>query len=304
MRAILVGAVESSQVALRALGRSPGWDVAAVVTLADELSSRHSDFTDLSQDADALGVDVIRVRNVNDEDALAQLRALAADYIFVVGWSQICGPDFLAIAPDRVIGYHPAALPRMRGRAAIPWTIFRQEPITAGTLFWIDGGTDTGAVLDQQFFHVSPRETAATLYAKHMRALSDMLARTLPAMAAGQAPRLVQDEECATWSARRTESDGLIDWSAPAVEIARLVRAVGRPYPGAFTDVKGKRMQIWAAESCDRGDRHFGRSGQVVEIDGDRFTVLCGQGTSLTVTEWSSAEARRPRLHSVLGEGV
>jgi methionyl-tRNA formyltransferase len=302
MRAILVGAVESSQVALRALGHSPDWDVAAVVTLLDDLSGRHSDFTDLSQDADALGIDVIRVRNVNDEDALAKLEALAADYIFVVGWSQICGPDFLALAPERVIGYHPAPLPRMRGRAAIPWTILQQEAITAGTLFWIDSGTDTGAVLDQHFFHVSPRETAASLYAKHMKALSIMFERTLPILAAGHMPRLVQDEECATWSARRGEEDGWIDWSAPAVDVARLVRAVGRPYPGAFTHAKGKRLQIWSADACDRGERHFGRSGQVVEVHDGGFTVLCGERTSLNVTEWNSPDQRPPRLHSILGE--
>src|SRR3546814_17829006 len=78
-----------------------------------------------------------------------------------MGWSQICGPAFRALFPDRAIGYHPAALPRLRGRAAIPWTILQQEPITAGTLFWIDAGTDTGDIADQQFFHVAPDETAA-----------------------------------------------------------------------------------------------------------------------------------------------
>src|SRR3546814_7956697 len=68
---------------------------------------------------------------------LDAIRAADADYVFVIGWSQICGREFQAAAHGQVIGYHPAPLPRLRGRGVIPWTILADEPITAGTLFWI-----------------------------------------------------------------------------------------------------------------------------------------------------------------------
>lgn len=300
-RAILVGAVESSRVALEALARHPDLSVAAVVTLDEALCDRHSDFVDLAVEADAIGCPLIRVANINRDDALAAIGAVDAAYIFVIGWSQICGPRFLDLAPDRVIGYHPAALPRMRGRAALPWTILRQEPITAGTLFWIDRGTDTGAILDQQYFHVAPLETAATLYLKHMHALSTMIDRTLTALARGDAARRVQDEDCATWAARRTPQDGRIDWSAAADDVLRLVRASGRPYPGAFTGADGRQLTIWAGVTTTVGARHFGSPGQIVQVAADGFTVLCGGATALTVTEWSGVD-RMPRLHAVFGE--
>src|SRR3546814_5174240 len=75
----------------------------------------------------------------------------------------------------------PAPLPRLRGRGVIPWTILANEPITAGTLFWIDDGADSGPILEQAFFHVAPDETAASLYARHMRALGEMMPRALAA---------------------------------------------------------------------------------------------------------------------------
>lgn len=301
MRALLIGAVESSRVALDALSRSADWTNAAVVTLDDALSHRHSDFVDLGGEADRLGCPVIRVGNINADIALDRIGAVDADYVFVIGWSQICGPKILDRWDGRVIGYHPAPLPRMRGRAAIPWTIMSGDAISAGTLFWIDGGTDTGAILDQQFFHVAPLETAATLYAKHMRALATMLDRSLPALANGEVPRIPQDEECATWAARRTPQDGRIDWTCPAETVLRLIRASGRPYSGAWTEAGGASLQIWSASLCASGGRYLARAGQVIGTTAEDFTVMCGGATALRVTEWTSPD-QGPRLNAFLGD--
>ncbi|WP_313804101.1 formyltransferase family protein [Sphingobium sp.] len=300
-RALLIGAVETTRIAFDAITRAPGWEVAAVVTLDPALANRHSDYVDLEPVARERGCRVIHVDNINREEALLAIRDAAADIAFVMGWSQICGQDFRNLFADRVIGYHPAALPRLRGRAAIPWTILQQEPITAGSLFWIDAGTDTGEILDQQYFHVAPMETAASLYAKHMRALALMLDRSLGRMAAGEMPRMVQDESCATWAARRTPMDGLIDWRQSAADILRLIRATGHPYPGAFTRSNGVDLHIWAASLSDMGGRHAALPGQVVLRTAESFTILCGQSTALTVTQWSGLD-KPPKLHAILGE--
>src|SRR3546814_2322762 len=97
----------------------------------------------------------------NAADVLEAVSALAPDYVFVIGWSQICKPAFRQAAGGQVIGYHPAPLPRLRGRAVIPWTILLDEKITASTLFWIDDGVDSGPILAQRYFHIAPDETAA-----------------------------------------------------------------------------------------------------------------------------------------------
>ena len=299
-RALLIGAVETTTIAFDALIRHPDWTVGGVVTLQPELSHRHSDFTDITVAARARDCPVIHVDNINRDEALDAMANVRPDYVFVMGWSQICGPRFMERFSDRVIGYHPAALPRLRGRAAIPWTILRQEPITAGSLFWIDAGTDTGAILDQQFFHVAPLETASSLYAKHMSALATMLDRSLGALARDEAGRIMQDEACATWAARRTPMDGLIDWRLPASDVARLIRASGRPYPGAFTRLNAADLHIWAA-SVEDAEPHLARPGQVIARAENSFTVMCGNRTALAVTDWSGAE-KPPRLHVQLGE--
>src|SRR3546814_16931011 len=93
---------------------------------------------------------------------------------------------------------------------------------------------DSGPILEQAFFHVAPDETAASLYARHMRALGEMMPRALAALATGSPPRLEQDERYACWAAKRTPEDGRTDWRQNAIDIDRRIRAAGTPYPGAW----------------------------------------------------------------------
>jgi methionyl-tRNA formyltransferase len=318
MRAIVVGAVESTSVTLRTVAAAPGWRVVAVVTLPPALAARHSDFVDLGPEAAATGARVIHAADVNAPDVLDEIRAVAPDHVFVVGWSQVCGPALLEVARRGAIGFHPAPLPRLRGRAVIPWTILLDEKITGSTLFWIDRGVDTGPIVAQRFFHVAPDETAASLYRRHVAVLVDLLGETLPRLADGTAPRVPQDERCATWCARRTAEDGQVDWARPAVEVWRLVRAVGRPYPGAFTLAPGGyRLILWRASLCvqDGPTRLAAMPGQVVARDATGFVVRCGDGRDVVVEEFAweagstganqfaGGEPRPPRLHARLGTG-
>lgn len=301
MRAILIGAVESSRIALEAIARAPGWHLPLVISLPLDLARRHSDFVDLAPAARAAGADYLEADNINHAEVLEAIVKADADYVFVIGWSQICGAGFRAACRDRVIGYHPAPLPRLRGRAVIPWTILSGEPITGGTLFWIDQGVDSGPILEQAFFHVAPDETAASLYARHMTRLEAMMGRALVALAAGKAQRIPQNERFATFAAKRTPADGVIDWAQDAASIARLVRAVGRPYPGAATRISGKRLVIWRAMPWPDGGRHLASPGQIVERGDEGFAVACGGGTALLVSEWDLEGGGMPGKHAKLG---
>jgi methionyl-tRNA formyltransferase len=300
MRAVLIGAVESTRIAARCLADAPGWELAAVVTLPPALASRHSDFVDLSADL-APGCQLIQSANGNSDDVLSAIEKLAPDYLFVIGWSQLCGERMMAITPGRVVGYHPAPLPRLRGRGVIPWTILLGEPITAGTLFLIDAGTDSGPILVQRFFHVAPDETAASLYAQHMAALAGMMPDLLAALLVGTAVPHVQDVRHATWASRRRPEDGEIDWMAGASDTWRLIRACGDPYPGARTTYRDECLVMLSAEPVTLAGHAAALAGQVIERDADSFTVRCGDGGGLRVRDWQWALAGPPPIHARLG---
>jgi methionyl-tRNA formyltransferase len=301
MRALLIGAVESTRIAAEAIARSPGWTLAAIATLPPHLAHRHSDFVDLAEQAAATNAALLHVANINSDEFLSGMDALAPDITFVIGWSQLCGDAFRKAAQGRVLGYHPAPLPRLRGRGVIPWTILLDEKITASTLFWIDDGTDSGPILAQRYMHVAPDETASSLYAKHMAALNDLLVDTLPRLLAGDCPGEPQDEIFATSAARRRPDDGRIDWTRTAAEVERLIRAVGRPYPGAFSGEGDRRVTIWSARRYENRGAHHALPGQVIARTDDGFVVRCGDDASIVVSDFAAPGGKPPALHSMVG---
>lgn len=302
MRAVVVGAVESTRVALRTIAAAEGWRVCAVITLPASLANRHSDFADLRADARAANAELIETRNSNAPETVARLKDLAPDVVFVVGWSQICGDAFRAAVNGKVVGYHPAPLPRLRGRAVIPWTILLDEKISGSTLFWIDEGVDSGPIIAQEFFHVAPDETATSLYARHMIALENIIRAVLRAIRTGEAAGRIQDEQFATYASRRTPNDGKIDWRQPQDDILRLVRATTRPYPGAWSTWKGRRIVIWSASRWPHADRHAATPGQILSLDGGALVVACGTG-AIAASDWSLEGEADIRAQAALGDG-
>jgi methionyl-tRNA formyltransferase len=174
-------------------------------------------------------------------------------------------------------------LPQLRGRAAIAWSILLGLSETGTSLFLIDDGMDSGALLAQRTFQIDPRETAATLIEKHMAALTAMLHDLLPRLADGTTQPIAQRTINISYGAKRVASDGVIDWTRPVAEIDRLIRASTRPYPGAFTFTRKRRVQIWTATPIKPAAIWFGHPGQVVFYDETRPVVLCGDGGYLRI---------------------
>ena len=299
MRIVLVGAVDSTRVALEGLDAAQ-LPPTALLTLPLARAARHSDYVDLRPLAGTLGVPVVDITDVNAPTTLSEVQAASPDFVWVVGWSQICRAELLGIARRGTIGYHPAPLPENRGRAVIPWTILQGRPASGSTLFWMDEGMDSGDILAQERFAVAPNETAASLYDKHMVALRRMINDVAPRLARGEVPRRPQDNAAASYCARRTPADGLIDWGNGASRVWTLIRASGRPYPGAFTYHGTRRLVIWRASYVGSAPYH-GIPGQVQEMRRDGTALVqCGDGEHLLIEEMQADNGSPVRPGDVL----
>lgn len=276
-RIVYVGAVELSHVGLKELVRQ-GAKPNLVVTLRPNLAGRHSDFVDLPALAAAHDIPVQFVDNINEPALLDRLTEMKPDYIFVVGWSQLIKPDLLALPAKGCIGFHFAKLPRNRGRAAIPWVILNRETVTGVTLMQLEVGLDSGAIVAQRTIPVAINERARTLYDKICIGLREMMCEIAEDLKSGRTLRATpQDHSQATYLAKRSAEDGWIDWERPADEIERLIRAVGKPYPGAFTVYRDHKLTIWEAQLVNSFN-HTGSVGQILAKTDDLVIIQCGEG--------------------------
>ncbi len=300
MRTVFIGAVEGSAVALRAICAANQRPV-LVVTLPLDRAGNHSDFADLGPVASAEGIPVLRAARSDDPGLMAALRQAEPDLIMIIGWSQLVGTEMLALPRLGVLGFHPSPLPKMRGRAVIPWQILTAQQNGGATLFWVGEGVDDGDIAAQSVFSIDPATIdARSLYDRSVAEMARLLPALLADLAAGNRPAQPQDDAQATICARRRPEDGEIDWTRPAAEIERLIRAVGPPYPGASTtDANGAPVRVTRARIALREGRFIGLPGQVQEVSGSVVTVMCGDGRCLDLTGWTGPD--RLSRHSMLG---
>ena len=121
-----------------------GGELDLAITLHDDRAINKSGRVYLDDFCGARGIDLVKVRHINDSEAIEAIRSREIDWLFIIGWSQIAGPQVLAAPTHGVHGIHPTLLPEGRGRAPIPWAILKGLKETGVTLFKLDEGVDTG----------------------------------------------------------------------------------------------------------------------------------------------------------------
>jgi methionyl-tRNA formyltransferase len=221
-------------------------DVVAVVTQPDRPAGRgqRAQASPVKAMAVARGLPAIQPVRLRDAGWAERLAEHEADVAVVVAFGQILPPDVLAVPRRGSINVHASLLPRYRGAAPIPWAIIRGERETGITTFQMDAGMDTGPVLLQRATPIGPDETAGELAARLAPLGAELLLETLERLDA-LVPR-PQDHAAATLAPRLRKTDGVIDWSLPAVALAARVRGFN-PWPGATTRAPGGRLVIWRA---------------------------------------------------------
>lgn len=222
-----------------------------LLTLPDDRARQKSGRIYLDDFARRHAVPLVKVRHINDPASLVALADARLDWLFIIGWSQIAGPEVLAMPGHGVIGMHPTLLPEGRGRAAIPWAILKRLERTGVTMFRMDEGVDTGDIIAQIEIPMRPNVDAGELYDAVDAAHVTLMKQAFPQLAANAIALREQDEARATvWPGRKPE-DGRIDLSGSVRDAECLVRAVSRPYPGAFFDEGGRRTIVWKAELAE-----------------------------------------------------
>ena len=211
----------------------------------------YQDFGDLAKE---FHVPLLEIERGLDDAALATIASWEPDFGLAIGWYYMIQASARELFPRGVAGIHASLLPRYRGGAPLVWAIINGEQTAGVTLFYLDDGVDTGDVIAQEAFSIEDEDTIATLLEKATDASVRLVCAQLPALAAGDAARIRQDDSAATTFPQRSPEDGLIDWSWPSERIRNFIRAQTRPYPGAFTQVDGKRVVIWDADVFEAND--------------------------------------------------
>jgi methionyl-tRNA formyltransferase len=249
-----------------------GADVVGVFTHEDD-PAENQWFRSVCELAKRSGLPVWKLEGLREATTLESIRKLRPDLIFSFYYRNLIPGEILALARLGAFNMHGSLLPKYRGRAPVNWAVLNGERETGATLHYMVERADAGDIVDQEPVDIGPEETAFEVMAKVTEAACVILERRLEELKEERAPRIPQDHRLATKFGRRRPEDGRIDWTRSAEEIVNLVRAVTRPFPGAFAETEAGRIYVWRA--------------RVVKGSGPPGIVLCSE--PLTVAARSGA---------------
>lgn len=276
MKIVFIGCVEFSYCALECLLAVNGVEIAGIITR--EESVINADFRSLKVIAEQRQIPYLIVNGNEQEKILGWISKVGPDVIYCFGWSYLLSKEILCSVPLGVIGYHPAALPKNRGRHPIIWALALGLKETASTFFFMDEGADSGDIINQRAIIINEYDDAAMLYKKVTSAALEQIPQFTLQLMSGKYERIKQDHDKANYWRKRNRNDGCIDWRMTAASIYNLVRALGKPYVGAHCLYKDKEVKIWKAELANiEGNFANIEPGKVIKCDGNLIYVKCGE---------------------------
>lgn len=289
-----------------------GKKVSAFITLDEEAFSKRSAGSRAYKEiCDSYGVEYYTVSTIKGDEAHRIILEQKPDLLVVLGWSEILPSRLLEIPTIGTIGTHAALLPHNKGSAPINWAIIHGEKVTGNTMMWLSEKVDSGSIIDQIEFPITPYDTCKTLYDKVAETNAVMLSRLIGNLEAGIKPILnIDNETNKPILPRRRPKDGLINWNQSGKQIYDFIRALTVPYPGAFTFLNGKRYLIWKA--CLLPISADVKSGEIVGesygfSDNSSGIVVGTNDNALVITELEDENGhlyKDAELHSLHLEGV
>ena len=282
MRIVFIGSVKFSSDMLRQLVEMNA-DIVGVCTKEESLFN--ADHVDLRSFCELSKIPCFYSDNINSDQTSSWIRTLNPDVIFCIGWSEIITHELLAIPPMGVIGFHPTALPKNRGRHPLIWTLVLGLKETASTFFFMDAGADSGDIISQVEIQIGPEDNANDLYKKVTEAAKKQILEFVPRLALGTIERRRQNNALTNVWRKRGVSDGVIDWRMSAESIHNLVRGLSKPYVGAHLIVNGSEIKVWKTRIWTESPGNI-EPGKILFITEDGPVVKCGTGAiCLTQTE-------------------
>ncbi|TDQ38226.1 methionyl-tRNA formyltransferase [Thiopseudomonas denitrificans] len=252
--------------------------VVAVYTQPDRPAGRGQKLvaSPVKQLAQKHDIPVLQPASLRNEEAQQELAAFDADLMVVVAYGLILPQVILDTPRLGCINSHASLLPRWRGAAPIQRAIEAGDTETGVTVMQMEAGLDTGPMLLKTVTPVAATDTGGGLHDRLAELGPPAVLATVELLLAGKAQPEIQDDSLANYAHKLSKDCALIDWSRPAIEIERAIRAFN-PWPISHSLLQGQSLKVHAAQLADGK----GQPGEILHADRNGLQVACGEGALL-----------------------
>jgi methionyl-tRNA formyltransferase len=212
------------------------------------------------------GIDILQPEKVSDAKFLEILREKNADVFVVIDYGQYLVEEVWGMPGKYCVNLHPSLLPKYRGASPVPWTMLNGEMKTGNTVIKVSERMDAGDIILQSETDIGEDEYAPELAGRLAQMGAELILKAMDEIEKDNVQLVKQDEAQASYASKLQKQDGKVDWSRPAIDIMRQIKAL-QPWPGAFTLLNGKTLKIVTAEIV-YGIKNNLSPGTIVDADG------------------------------------
>ena len=288
MRVAFAGTPAFAATTLEAIAAA-GHEIVLVLTQPDRPAGRGMApaKSAVKQLAERLGAPIHQPERLRDAESQAPLREARPDVPVVAAYGLILPQAVLDIPRLGAVNVHASLLPRWRGAAPIHRALMAGDAVTGITIMQMDAGLDTGPMLLAETVPITAVDTTGALHDRLAVLGGRLIVRALDGLAGGTLHAVPQPAEGVTYAAKIDKREARLDWSRPAVELERRIRAL-HPAPGAVSALRGQDVKLWRASLLDGQ----GAPGEVLAAGAGGIDVACGDG-ALRITELQRAGGKR-----------
>ena len=253
---------------------------------SNDLDDKRSAYSNFDQFSKKTGVSIEIYEN--NKSLLESINAFKPDIIVVSGWYRIID-DKIIDRFSTIIGVHVSLLPRYRGFSPLVWSLINGDKVVGASIFKIDSGVDSGDILLQHKVKLKEDDSIGDVLDNFNKNIPAKFSQLWPKIIAGNYTTMKRNNEMATYCGYRSESDGKINWLAPAKEIFNFIRAQSSPYPGAFTYLKkfDTKIKVTIEKAAKHNKNFNAMPGQIVELGEGYLVVACGDGNTIKILSMS-----------------
>ncbi|WP_085992437.1 methionyl-tRNA formyltransferase [Oceanobacillus senegalensis] len=288
-RIVFMGTPDFSVPVLQALIGTE-YEVVLVVTQPDRPKGRKRAITPppVKVEAEKHGIPVFQPDKIRDE--YNKILSYAPDIIVTAAYGQILPKELLEKPKYGCVNVHASLLPELRGGAPIHYSIIQGKNETGITIMYMAEKLDAGDILSQVTVPIEGEDHVGILHDKLSEAGAELLLDTLPKLFSGNITPIKQDDSKATFASNIKREQERIDWTKSNIEIYNQIRGL-HPWPVAATTYEGKNMKIWWG--VPTASETKGQPGEIVRVEEDYFTVVCGEHSGINITEIQPAGKKR-----------
>ncbi len=293
MKIALIGQSAFGKAVLEALATREEHEIAGVFAAPDRSRSREP----LAVAAEGMGLPVWQFKRMRDQECIDVFWSLRVDLCVMAYVTDIVPNEIIEAPSHGTIQYHPSLLPLHRGPSSINWAIINGDTETGLSIFWPDEGLDTGPILLQKRVEISSDDSVGSLYFNHLFPMGvDAILESVDLVAAGDAPKIVQDESAATYEGWCGADDAHVDWSKDANAIHNLIRGCD-PQPGAWSMLNGENVAFFGSTIASSEDESAA-PGTIIGLSDEGMVVACDAG-AVQVRRARIGRGRKSRANEV-----